>query len=300
MQNVRQLISNFVGGLESHPNGQELIRLVEEILNDDSGLVNPSIISSLKKLSQDNFAILVDFWILRASILKEEGRDQEAMRIFLEATKWCPTDLSTWLRIIDLYKKQQEYLRASFFLLEVLQFLDLSNYADDLDQIYQQLYRNLALPPGIKNTLSEEVLDLKHKNETNISRELTIDEPNHMSLELQIDSPTISSEALNLWEQALECFEEGINEDNLIYLQAFIHYAHSTIREILRIKGSFNDGLERQIAKFGLFEYRKSFIKLNQLRNAVIHDNYIVTKEEATGIHSQICDLLKNQVLKST
>lgn len=300
MQNVRQLISNFVGGLESHPNGQELIRLVEEILNDDSGLVNPSIISSLKKLSQDNFSLLVDFWILRASILKEEGRDQEAMRIFLEATQWRPTDLSIWFRIIDFYKNQQEYFRASFFLVEAQQRLDSTNYTDDLDQIYQHIYRNLTLPPGVKNTFNEEALDLKHEDEINISRELTNDESNGVFPELQIDPSTISSEALNLWEQALECFEEGINGDNLIYLQAFIHYAYSTIREILKLNGSFMNGLERQIAKFGLFEYKKFFIKLNQLRKAVIHDNYTVSKEEARGIHSQISDLLKNQALRST
>jgi tetratricopeptide (TPR) repeat protein len=296
LQNVRQLISNFVRGLESHPNGQEIIRLVEEILDGDSGLVNPSLISSLKKLSRNNFSLLTDFWILRASILKEEGRHQQAMRIFFEATQWRPTELSTWLRIIDFFKDQQEYLRASFFLVQAQQLLDSPNYAEDLDQILQQLYRNLTLPLGNAHTLNEEVLDMQYEEEIAFDGESTTEEFDSVSPELQVEfkSPyTISSEALSLWEQALECFEEGTNGDNLIYLQAFIHYAHSTVREILQLDENFKNGLERQIAKFGLFKYKKFFIKLNQLRNAVIHDNYTVSKEEAKGIHSQITGLFK-------
>ena len=86
-------------------------------------------------------------------------------------------------------------------------------------------------------------------------------------------------EALDSWEQALECFKEGIEGSNPIYLQAFIHYAHSTVREFLRLDGNFKTGLERQVAEFGLFDNKQFFIKLNRLRNAVIHDNYAVSEE---------------------
>ncbi|MHA2219764.1 MAG: hypothetical protein ACXACY_27970, partial [Candidatus Hodarchaeales archaeon] len=102
----------------------------------------------------------------------------------------------------------------------------------------------------------------------------------------------MTTEAFDVWERALECFKEGTEGNNLIYLQAFIHYAHSTVRELLRLDGNFKTGLERQVAEFGLFDYKQFFVKLNRLRNAVIHDNYAVSEEEAVGIHSKLSDLI--------
>lgn len=295
MQNAQQLISKFVGSLEFHPNGQEIITLVEGILNNDSGTIDPSIIMSLKKLSQDNVSLLIDFWILRASILKEEGRDQEAIRVFIEAPQWYPNDLSVWLRIIDFFANQQEYLKASFFLLEAQKHMDVSgNLNDDYSQVFQQLTRNLELPPGIK---SPDLDTQSIENESGNCEEISSTEvSDSVSSDSHVDSKEqyfITSEVTNLWDQAFECFEEGIKGNNLIYLQAFIHYAHSTIREILGLDGNFKNGLERQVAKFGLFEYKNFFIKLNRLRNAVIHENYVISKEEAEGIFSRIATLLK-------
>lgn len=295
MQNAQQLISKFVGSLEFHPNGQEIITLVEGILNNDSGTVDPSIIMSLKKLSQDNVSLLIDFWILRASILKEEGRDQEAIRVFIEAPQWYPNDLSVWLRIIDFFTNQQEYLKASFFLLEAQKHMDVSgNLNDDYNQVFQQLTRNLELPPGIK---SPDLDTQSIENESGKYEEISSTEASDsVSSDSHVDSKEqyfITSEVTNLWDQAFECFEEGIKGNNLIYLQAFIHYAHSTIREILGLDGNFKNGLERQVAKFGLFDYKNFFIKLNRLRNAVIHENYVISKEEAEGIFSRIATLLK-------
>jgi len=295
MQNAQQLISNFVGSLEFHPNGQEIITLVESILNNDTGTVDPSIITSLKKLSQDNVSLLIDFWILRASILNEEGRDQEAIRVFIEAPQWYPNDLSVWLRIIDFFVNQQEYLKASFFLLEAQKHLDVpGNLNDDYNQVFQQLTRNLELPPGIESSdLDTQSIGKEGgKYDERFSTEVSDSVPS----ESHVDSKQqffITPEVTNLWDQAFECFEEGINRNNLIYLQAFIHYAYSTIREILGLDGNFKNGLDRQVAKFGLFEHKNFFIKLNRLRNAVIHENYVVSKEEAEGIFSRIATLLK-------
>lgn len=295
MQNAQQLISNFVRSLEFHPNGQEIITLVESILNNDTGTVDPSIITSLKKLSQDNVSLLIDFWILRASILKEEGRDQEAIRMFIEAPQWYPNDLSVWLRIIDFFINQQEYLKASFFLLEAQKHIDApGNLNDDYNQVFQQLTRNLELPPGIKSPdLDTQSMEKEGGKYEEISSTEVLDS---VSSKSHVDSKQhnfITSEVTNLWDQAFECFEEGINGNNIIYLQAFIHYAHSTIREILGLDGNFKNGLDRQVAKFGLFEHKNFFIKLNRLRTAVIHENYVVSKEEAEGIFSRIATLLK-------
>lgn len=278
MDKTSHLVSSFVKNLETHPNGKEIIAIIENILADDSGTINPALISSLKELSNNNVSLLIDFWILRGSILKEEGRDQEAVQIFFEATQWNSSDVSTWLRIADIYKSQSELLKASFFLLEAQKRLDSQNsVTDELNHLMQQLEIPLALPPGFKKIPIE-------KNEGCLESPKLSTEPKEYF--------TIPPEASTLWDQALECFEEGTKGDNLIYLQAFIHYAHSTIREVLSLDGNFKDGIERKVSQFGLFDFKPFFARLNHLRNAVIHDDYILSEEEAQEIHGQITEFL--------
>ena len=86
----------------------------------------------------------------------------------------------------------------------------------------------------------------------------------------------------------MECFDEGTKGNDLVYLQAYIHYAHSTIREVLGLDGNFQAGLDRKIAQYGLFQFQPFLIRLNRLRNAVVHDNYILTVEEAREVHDQV------------
>ncbi len=297
LQTGHELISHFVESLEFHPNGSAIIGMVEEILANDSGEVSPQQITSLKSLSNNNTSLLIDFWILRASILTEEGLEKEAMRVFYEATQWAVEDRVTWLRIINFFSSRQEYLKASFFLVEAQEKLKSEDFIqDEFVQLVQQLENNLSLPPGILS--SDSVLDEGTSEES--VQEIEVDYSDHFESNVHTDSKisnSVTTEALNAWEQALECFKEGTDGNNLIYLQAFIHYAHSTVRELLRLGGNFKAGLERQVAEFGLFDYNNFFIKLNRLRNAVIHDNYSVSKEEAISIHSKLTELFNDHFI---
>jgi len=278
MAEASQLVSNFIRSLETHPNGEAIIGIVELILANDSGVIDPTYITSLKELSNNNVSLLIDFWLLRGTILKEEGRDPEAFQLFFEATQWCPDDVRIWLRIADFFKHHDDLFQAFFFLIEAQKHLGSpSSVTDELNHLMQQLEVSLAIPPGYKTITME-------KNEEY-----------EESLSLS-SSPkecfTIPPDAASMWDLALECFEEGTKGDNLIYLNAFIHYAHSTVREVLGLDGNFKAGLDRKIAQFGLFDFKPFFNRLNSLRNAVIHDNYLLSKEEAHNIHTQVTDFL--------
>ncbi|MFX0053096.1 MAG: hypothetical protein ACFE8U_17615 [Candidatus Hermodarchaeota archaeon] len=281
MSDPRQLISNFVNSLESHPNGAQIIEITQQILANDSGSVDPLLITSLTQLSNNNMSLLFDFWLLRGSILKEAGKDLESMQVFFEAVQWCPTDVSTWIRIAEYFKSQNELLRGSFFLAEALKrFKSESNLLQQFEHTLKQLEINLAYPPGFPSSL--------------LTAPLVPSTPpiQSSSSSSQSNRLTLPSTAADVWNQALECFTEAFESKQLVYLQAFIHYAHSTIREILRLDGNFKAGLDRQIAQYGLFEYRTFFLKLNRLRNEVIHENYNPSLDEAQGIHDRILHLL--------
>ncbi|MHA2307627.1 MAG: hypothetical protein ACXACU_19785 [Candidatus Hodarchaeales archaeon] len=209
-------------------------------------------------------------------------------------------DRNTWLRIIDFFSSRQEYLKASFFLVEAQEKLDTEGLMqDDIIHLVQQLESNLALPPGIV-TLDSDLNEVSSERPTE-EAEMDSRVPVESIVQPEPHKPSLmTTEAFDVWERALECFKEGTEGNNLIYLQAFIHYAHSTVRELLRLDGNFKTGLERQVAEFGLFQvaefglfdHKQFFVKLNRLRNAVIHDNYAVSEEEAVGIHSKLSDLI--------
>ncbi len=278
MAEASQLISSFIRSLETHPNGAALIGIVESILANDSGVIDSTHITSLKELSNNNISLLIDFWFLRGTILKEEGCDPEAFQLFFEAIQWCPNDVSIWLRIADFFKHHDDLFQASFFLIKAQKHLGSpSSVTDELHHLMQQLEVSLAIPPGYKTTTME-------KNEE-YEESLCLSSPPK-------DSFTIPPDATSMWDLALECFEEGTKGDNLIYLNAFIHYAHSTVREVLGLDGNFKVGLDYKIAQYGLFDFKLFFNRLNSLRNAVIHDNYLLSKEEAQNVHTQVTHFL--------
>ncbi|MFX0204611.1 MAG: tetratricopeptide repeat protein [Candidatus Hodarchaeota archaeon] len=294
MEETSQLVSSFVKSLETHPNGEAIIEIVETILADDSGDIDSTLIASLKELSNNNVSLLVDFWILRGMILKEEGQDPEAIQLFSEATQWLPEDVSTWLRIADVFKAKDELLKASFFLIEAQSRLKShSLITDELNSLLRQLEVRLAFPPGIQKIKSEATA---HDNSLVIN-EPEEEEINDLSTTSAISTKPrktfqIPSEAESVWNLALECYEEGTKGENLIYLNAFIHYAHSTVREVLGLDGNFKAGLDTKVARYGLFHYQRFFNRLNSLRNAVIHDNYLLSKEEAHDIHAKVAEFL--------
>ena len=280
MEDTNQLVSNFVKSLETHPNGEAIIEIVETILADDSGDIESTHITSLKELSNNNVSLLVDFWILRGMILKEEGQDPEAIQLFFEATQWVPEDVSTWLRIANIFKAKNEFLKASFFLSEAQSRIEPhSAITDELNFLLHQLELRLSFPSGIPELKNQEETDT-HVNSLE-DYKLSANETSTIST-----SPAkpkvpfqIPQEAESVWNLALECYEEGTKGENLIYLNAFIHYAHSTVREVLGLAGNFKAGLDAKIARFGLFNYQRFVNRLNSLRNAVIHGNYLLSKE---------------------
>jgi hypothetical protein len=291
MVETSQLVSNFVKSLETHPNGEAIIAIVETILADVSGDIDPTLIASLGELSNNNASLLVNFWILRGMILKEEGQDPEAIQLFFEAAQWLPEDVSTWLRITDVFKGKNELLKASFFLTEAQSRLkSSSSITEELNSLLHQLEIRLSFPPGIRILPSEE------------PEALVLNEPEEEAInDLSTTSATsvtpkesfqIPPEAESVWNLALECYEEGTKGENLIYLNAFIHYAHSTVREVLGLDGNFKAGLDAKVARYGLFQYQRFFNRLNSLRNAVVHDNYLLSKEEAHDIHAKVAEFL--------
>ncbi len=291
MEETNQVVSSFVRSLETHPNGEAIIEIVETILADDTGAIDPSHIASLKELSNNNVSLLVDFWILRGSILNEEGRDPEAVQLFFEATQWLPDDISTWLRIADIFKAKDELLKASFFLTEAqTRFESHISITDELNSLLRQLEVQLSLPLGIPLQTKESDDHL----ESPVIIEPELDNTNDLSVPpARLKDPLqISPEAESVWNLALECFEEGNKGDNLIYLNAFIHYAHSTVREVLGLDGNFKTDLDAKVAQYGLFNFQRFFNNLNSLRNAVIHDSYLLSKEEARDIHTRVTEFL--------
>lgn len=278
MEETSQSVSSFIQGLESHPNGEEIITVIEDIIAADSIDIDPVLINSLLRLSGNNLSLLVDFWILRGTIMKEEGRDLDAIRTFFEAGRWVPNDPGPWLRIADIFKSQQEFLKALFFLSEAQECLDSPSVInDEINFLMHQLEAGLAIPPGFPEPL-EAAPDPE--------------EPSPPPSTTPNESFTLPSQASNLWDLALECFHEGTTGDKIIYLQAFIHYAHSTVRDVLGLDGNFKAGLDRKIAQYGLFEFKPFFNRLNSLRNAVIHDTYLLFKEEAIEIHDHVVEFL--------
>ncbi|UCE14054.1 MAG: hypothetical protein JSV04_02480 [Candidatus Heimdallarchaeota archaeon] len=286
MENPRQMVAAFIQSLETHPNGPQIIAVIEEIISADDVAIDPVHFASLKELSNNNVSLLVDFWILRGSILKEEGRDEEALQFFFEAPQWNPEDVRIWLRIADYFSGHGELLKATYFLTEAQKRLDSSNSSlltDDLVQIQHQVEHNLSLPPGYHRSSAVSPPSPFIPSESSSKATLPL---------------SFSPDAESLWDQALECFDEGIRADKQIYLNAYVHYAHSTIRKILGLDGNFKIGLERVVAQYGLYDFKRFFLKLNHLRNATVHDNYLLSKEEAQVLHSQIVQFL-NSLSKS-
>ncbi|MFW9905232.1 MAG: hypothetical protein ACFFFH_12910 [Candidatus Thorarchaeota archaeon] len=294
MVETSQLVSSFVKSLEAHPNGEAIIEIVETILAEDFMDIDPTHIASLKELSNNNVSLLVDFWILRGMILKEEGQDFEAIQLFFEATQWLPEDVGTWLRIVDVFKAKDELLKASFFLTEAQSRLkSSSSITEELNSLFRQLKIRLSFPPGIKKITSEEKAHVNTLviNESEEGEIYDLSTTSTTSTKLK-ESFEIPPEAESVWNLALECYEEGTKGENLIYLNAFIHYAHSTVREVLGLDGNFKAGLDAKVAQYGLFHYQRFFNRLNSLRNAVVHENYLLSKEEAHEIHAQVVEFI--------
>lgn len=297
-EKVGDMISQFVASLEDHPKGAELVTLVERVLAGEIGKVDSAVVAALKQLSNNNVALIVDFWILRGQILKEEGQDQAAIKTFMEAAQWEPTNVETWVRLVDMYVQSNEFLKAVFFLQEAQETLESSSPLKEImEKIEDQLRKSFSYPPGIDTGKGTELPSLPvsahlSSQETTSPRE----DPNSQGPRT---SPTgrksdrkIPEEVDKVWELAMECYE-GAKGDNLVYRHAFVHYAHATVRELLGGEGKFADVLERKLAQYGLLEHQDFFKWLNHLRNKVVHEDYMPTREEVDRVYTGLSPLVE-------
>ncbi|MFW9856818.1 MAG: hypothetical protein ACFFFG_17350 [Candidatus Thorarchaeota archaeon] len=292
-----RLVTDFVASLEDHPNGAELITLVERVLAAEGQKVDPAVIANLKQLSNNNLALLVDFWILRGHIMREEGHEQAAFKTFMEATQWEPRNLGTWMRLVDIFIDGNELLKAMFVLQQAQEMLGMDNRLQEvMAQIEGHVRAGLSHPPGI---------DAKSKPEVSSVPVPTLEEshqPRGVVKGLQVADGTVAPggsrmdlrkdvEVDKVWELALECYE-GAQGENLVYRHAFVHYAHATVRKLLGIEGKFADELERKVAQFGLFNKKNFFKWLNHLRNKVSHEDYMPTPEEIRRVYAEVSALV--------
>jgi tetratricopeptide (TPR) repeat protein len=288
MGDLKQAVADFVNSVESHPNGARIIEIIQKIFTSGLKEVDQEIIAALKQLCNFNKSLLIDFWILRAAIFKEEGRENDSLQTFFEAVKWRPDDVSTWFRITDFYKDHKELVKASFFLVEAQKRLKGENtIIDEYNQVMQQLEINLNLPTGLN---SHDTLELSKRDSSGKNSHV----PQVSSFSSSKQSFSITPSIDPVWNHAEECYKEALKEKNPVYIQAFIHYAHSTIRELLGLDGNFKDGLDGKLTIYGLIQYKSFFLNLNRLRNKVIHDQFIPSLNEIQTIYKQISRLLSS------
>ncbi|MFW9777974.1 MAG: hypothetical protein ACFFE8_03900 [Candidatus Heimdallarchaeota archaeon] len=296
-EKVGSLVTDFVASLEGHPNGAELITLVERVLAGENQRVDPMVIANLKQLSNSNLSLLVDFWILRGHIMREEGHEQAAFKTFMEAAQWEPRNIGTWMRLVEIFVQENELFKAMFVLQQAQEMLGLDNRLQEvMAQIEGHVRAGLIHPPGIDAESKPEVLSVpvptleESRQSKVIIKGLQVTDGTEVSEGSRMDLRK-DAEVDKVWELAVECYE-GAQGENLVYRHAFVHYAHATVRKLLGIEGKFTDELERKVAQFGLFN-KKSFLKwLNHLRNRVSHEDYMPTPEEIRRVYAEVSALI--------
>ena len=299
-----QLVRNFISSLESHPNGREIIPIIQEILGKGELITDSSLIRDLKRLSKNNLALIEELWILRALIFQEEGNLVKMWEVLEDCASWVPNNHKRIEKVVQILIDSDYYLKA-LFLLHKTGLSEKIEYQIDYKLIKERLIQGLSLPTGIiaKEAIQCDIGSIEGMKEgVNGQKKISnavLKEKRFSTFhekerkEEKRKTYQIPPKAMNTWLQAKECYEEGIGQDNVTYLQAFIHFAHSTIRETLGLNGRFKAGLEEKIAQFGLYDYKRFLFELNRVRNAVMHENYLISRDEAIRIHKTIEKILK-------
>ena len=96
MSNTTTQISSFIATLESHPRATELIPLVEQLFNTDDFSAESQLTSILLDICPNNPSLITELWLLRGTILLEEGLTLRAISIFWEAVHVRPTEPKPW------------------------------------------------------------------------------------------------------------------------------------------------------------------------------------------------------------
>ncbi len=147
--NINWIVTTFLSSLETYPKAVELINIIEKLISDKFLTVNSKYIASLMELSNNNVTLLVNLWFICGVILEEEGKNQEAIRTFLEAIHWNSKDISTCLRIADFFISKNELIKATYFFSKAQEQFNLNyNVTDKFFEIIKLLERNLIISPG--------------------------------------------------------------------------------------------------------------------------------------------------------
>ena len=243
-------ISTFVTNLEHHPRADSLIPLVEQLLEVEDPLIEAQLTTSLQNVCQENVELIVDFWILRGILYLEEKHNLRALQTFWKGLQFHNRSHSAWKRIIDILNKRRNWIQTSFFLIEALKiFSNDREFQDLFHHGSANLLENIQISPGIHDETRS--LTEFRQSENIIQRESTsviIDKPKRLKL---------SSSVQNLWDQAQECFQEFTSAHEKIFTQAFVHYAHSTLRELFNLDGNFRVGIDDVIDRFQLSDYKQ-------------------------------------------
>ncbi|WP_455464337.1 hypothetical protein, partial [Candidatus Hodarchaeum mangrovi] len=221
MAETQQLIRDFIQSIESHPNGTQIIEVIDKILATDYVNIDPVLLRSLHQYIGDNLDFLIEFCFLRAAILNEERRRKQALQVFLEAISYGVNDLKVWYRVIEIYLREGKLLHAFFFLQEAK--IKHINVSDDILEIGILLENRLKLPIGFPDSKqpNNHHEQFQHPNEdisSNIKKE-----------EIKTSSKifNISDNIRDLWETAIGFYKDGCSINKSSHLSPFIHYAHS-------------------------------------------------------------------------
>ena len=281
-------ISTFMASLTHHPQAADLIPLVEQLLNVDDTVAEHMLVSSLQQLCADNSAFLTALWTLRGTILLEEGNYSKALKIFWELLHFDRTLLAPWQQVIDLFILRQDFIKASFFLLEALLVFPVDS---DFKQLFQDLSRQLVVQLHRRPGFFLDSSTCPSLPSTDLSSS-SLGSSSPSSRSYSSSRKQLPSSVLNAWDLALQCFNSYLSDKSVIYCQAFIHHAHTSARELLGLDGNFHNGLDNALRKHHLSEYKPFFSKLNRIRNTVQHNNYIPSPPEITEIHDDLLSIL--------
>ncbi len=283
MSTTDSQISSFITTLESHPRATELIPLVEQLFNVDDFSAEAQLTAILLDICGTDPSLITDLWLLRGTILLEEGLSLRAIAIFWEAVHIQPTELDPWEQVIQIFISREELINASYFLTKAqIVFPENSDLSSLLQNLTQQILMNLQNVPGVT------------KDGKLVSISLTSPMFQEGTRSLNRDSTLVifPDTFHNPWKMTHECFKESNVSSNQKDKQAFITYAHSAMLELLGLDGNFREGLDQALIRFQLTTYKQPLMFLNRIRNQVVHANTIPSKKEIQRIYSLVQEIV--------
>ncbi|PWI49099.1 hypothetical protein CEE45_02850 [Candidatus Heimdallarchaeota archaeon B3_Heim] len=291
MSSMTPQITTFISSLETHPRATELIPLVEQLLNVEDFSVESQLVAILLDICVDNPALITELWLLRGTILLEEGLLTRAVTTFWEAVHLQPEVPTPWDQVIAVFIQREELIHASFFLTKAqLLFPDNEDFTSLLLQVSQQIPITLRNPLGVS-----------HERRNNHEQSSSTIPPIESNSSILDNPPDIFPVTFhNPWKMMQECFKASLSSANQKDQQSFVTYAHSAIRELLGLDGNFRDGLDQVLIRLQLTDYKQPLMRMNHIRNRVAHANYIPPKKELRKLHNLVQEIVHQYELRHT